>query len=67
MENNAKKTNVDTTALALLLLAKVIARSSKVKLTKKEKYAFAQIASMTGNILPAFGEMPLNDNEEIDL
>ena len=66
MDNNAKKTNIDTTALALLLLAKVIARSSKIRLTKKEKYAFAQIAGMTGNIIPAFGEMPLESNEECD-
>ena len=63
MENNAKKSNIDSTDLAILLLAKIIARSSRTKLTKKEKYAFAQIAGMTGNIITTFGEMPLDNDE----
>lgn len=50
-----KETN--TTALAILLLAKMIAKSGKIKLTKSERFAFSQIAHSAGNNLPAFGDL----------
>lgn len=50
-----KETN--TTALAILLLAKMVAKSGKVKLTKSEKFAFSQIASIAGINLPAFSDL----------
>ena len=50
-----EKTN--STALALLLLAKMIAKSGNVKLSKDDKMAFAQIAHIAGNNLPAFNEL----------
>jgi len=48
---------VNTTALAILLLAKMIAKAHKVKLTKSDKLAFSQIASSAGNNLPSFGDL----------
>lgn len=53
-----KQTNV--TALAILLLAKMVAKAGKVKLTKSDKFAFAQIANNAGNNLPAFGDLISN-------
>lgn len=50
-----EKTN--STALALLLLAKMIAKSGNVKLSKNDKMAFGQIAHIAGNNLPAFAEL----------
>lgn len=50
-----EKTN--STALALLLLAKMIAKAGNVKLSKDDKMAFAQIAHIAGNNLPAFAEL----------
>lgn len=50
-----EKTN--STALALLLLAKMIAKSGNVKLSKNDKMAFAQIANIAGNTLPVFAEL----------
>lgn len=50
-----KETN--TTALAILLLAKMVAKSGKVKLTKSEKFAFSQIAHSAGNNIPAFSDL----------
>lgn len=53
-----KQTNA--TALAILLLTKMVAKAGKVKLTKSDKFAFAQIASIAGNNLPAFGDLISN-------
>lgn len=47
----------NTTALAILLLAKMIAKAHKVKLTKQDRFAFAQIASSAGYNLPAFADL----------
>lgn len=44
----------NSTALAILLLAKMVAKAGKVKLTKSDKFAFAQIANSAGWNLPAF-------------
>lgn len=50
-----KETNA--TALAILLLAKMVAKSGKVKLTKAERFAFSQIAHTAGNNIPAFSDL----------
>ena len=47
----------NTTALAILLLAKMIVKSGKVKLTKSERFAFSQIAHSAGSNLPAFQDL----------
>ena len=49
---------IDRLTLAVLLLAKMVAKSKSVKLTKAEKLAFAQIAP--GDTLPVFGELLTN-------
>lgn len=54
----------NSTALAILLLAKMIAKTGKVKLTKNEKFAFAQIASSAGALLPVFSKMIESGNED---
>jgi len=43
-----------STAMAILLLAKMVAKAGKVKLTKSDRFAFAQIAASAGWNLPAF-------------
>ena len=52
-----KEEKTNATALAILLLAKVIAKANKVTLTRPEKFAFAQIAASAGNNLPVFAKM----------
>ena len=52
MENIGNK--IDRLTNAVLLLAKMVAKSHKVHLTKNEKFAFSQIAPTQ---LPAFGEL----------
>lgn len=54
MENYS---GTNATALAILLLAKMIAKSNNIKLTKDEKLAFVQIASNAGSNLQAFARM----------
>lgn len=59
---NEEKTNA--TALAILLLAKMIAKAGKVKLTKDEKFAFAQIAHTAGSNLPAFSSLITSNDSD---
>ncbi len=58
---NEIEQKIDRLTLAVLLLAKMVAKLNKIKLTKNEKLAFSQIAP-NGGSLSVFADM-INGNE----